>query len=201
MLVPVALLLMSVDSRAQKTSVSDQVKPDQQSELQLLGALLEEVRRLRLALTENGLLQHRSNLLLARVREQESVVQEISSQLRTLNEEVRLLSDSGRYDEQIDEIKDLEAQMNETLEPADHLDLSHEVGRMKRRLERQKKNDAEELERKRELKPGMEQQLQVAQQTLNDLNQQLEVLQREMDQRLAAALESRPRAETANRNH
>src|SRR5262252_146365 len=67
-LLPAVLFLISVDCRAQTAPLSNQAKPDQQSESQLLAALLEEVRRLRLALTENGLLQHRSNLLLARVR-------------------------------------------------------------------------------------------------------------------------------------
>jgi hypothetical protein len=100
--------------------------PERPDEAKLLTILIDEVHQLRLALEQNNLIQHHSNVLLARVRHQEDVIHETGTELRTLKQGIVDLADTSRYDEQLDDLKDMETRINQTTDPEIRLDLVHE---------------------------------------------------------------------------
>ena len=157
-------------------------------ESKLLTILIDEVHQLRLALEQNNLLQHHSNVLLARVRRQEDVTHEAATELRTLKQAIVDLADTSRYDEPLDDLKDMEMRINRATDPEIRLDLVNEYEGMKRRLDREKQSDKEQLERKRELKPKLEDKLREEQDVLNDLNSQLDAFVRDIELQMKTAM-------------
>jgi len=146
------------------------------------------VHLLRLALEQNNLLQHHSNVLLARVRRQEDVTHEAATELRTLKLAIVDLADTSRYDEPLDDLKDMETRINRATDPEIRLDLVNEYEGMKRRLDREKQSDKEQLERNRELKPKLEDKLRLEQDVLNDLNSQLDAFERDIEVQMKTAM-------------
>jgi hypothetical protein len=160
-------------------------RPD---DAKLLTTLIDEVRQLRLAFEQNNLIQHHSNVLLARVRRQEDVIHETANELRLLKQALIDLAEASRYDEQLDDLKDMETRINQTTDPEIRLDLVHEYEGMKRRLDREKQSDKEQLERKRELKPKVEDKLREERDVLNDLNGQLDAFERDIELQMRTAM-------------
>ena len=111
----------SLISKAQTSTQPAGTPRDRQEETQLLGVLIDEVRKLRLTLEQNSALQHRSSLLLARIRHQEDLVHETRSDLRALDNDLVELADGARYDDETDELQDVESQINETSDPSTRL--------------------------------------------------------------------------------
>ncbi len=118
-----------------QTQTSLLERPD---EAKLLTILINEVHQLRLALEQNNLQQHHSNVLLARVRRQEDVIHEAATELRSLKQEIVDLADTSRYDEPLDDLKDVETRINRATDPEIRLDLVNDYEGMKRRLDREK---------------------------------------------------------------
>jgi len=168
-----------------QTQTSLQEKSD---ESKFLTILINEVHLLRLALEQNNLLQHHSNVLLARVRRQEDVTHEAATELRTLKLAIVDLADTSRYDEPLDDLKDMETRISRATDPEIRLDLVNEYEGMKRRLDREKQSDKEQLERNRELKPKLEDKLRLEQDVLNDLNSQLDAFERDIEVQMKTAM-------------
>lgn len=168
-----------------QTQTSPRERPD---ESKLLTILINEVHQLRLALEQNNLLQHHSNVLLAHVRRQEDVIHETVTELRTLEKAMVDLAEPSRYDEQLDDLKDIETRINRTTDPEIRLDLVQDYEGMKRRLDRAKQADKEQLERKRELKPKLMDKLREERDVLNDMNAQLDAFERDIELHMKTAM-------------
>ena len=168
-----------------QTQTSPRERPD---ESKLLTILINEVHQLRLALEQNNLLQHHSNVLLAHVRRQEDVIQETVTELRTLEKAMVDLAEPSRYDEQLDDLKDIETRINRTTDPEIRLDLVQDYEGMKRRLDRAKQADKEQLERERELKPKLMDRLREQRDVLNDMNAQLDAFERDIELHMKTAM-------------
>ena len=168
-----------------QTQTSPRERPD---ESKLLTILINEVHQLRLALEQNNLLQHHSNVLLAHVRRQEDVIHETVTELRTLEKAMVDLAEPSRYDEQLDDLKDIETRINRATDPEIRLDLVQEYEGMKRRLDREKQSDKEQLERKRELKPKLMDKLREERDVLNDMNAQLDAFERDIELHMKTAM-------------
>jgi small-conductance mechanosensitive channel len=180
--VVVLLLLSAQPAFAQRDGPAGApASSNPQTELQLLRELIDEVRKLRSALLVNSVLQHRSSLLLERARRQSDLIVRLEGELQDLRQDMRELSDKGRYDEQLANLKEVETELSQAGDPTERADLTLEYGRISRSLERQKKADQEELDRKRERAPKLEARLLMEQATLNDLDSQLEALERDAD--------------------
>jgi tetratricopeptide (TPR) repeat protein len=180
--VAVLLLLSAQLAFAQKDgSAVPPASSNSQTELQLLRELIDEVRKLRVALQVSSLLQHRSSLLLERARRQTDLIVRLEREFQELRQDMRELSDKGRYDEQLEDLKHVETELSQAIDPTERADLTLEYGRISRSLERQKKADQEELDRKRERAPKLEARLLMEQATLNDLDSQLEAFERDID--------------------
>lgn len=139
------------------------------------------MRKLRSALLVSSLLQHRSILLLERARRQADLIVRLERELQELRQDMRELSDKGRYDEQLQNLKEVERELSQAGDPTERADLTLEYGRLGRSLERQKKADQEELDRERERAPKVEARLLMEQVMLNDLDSQLEALEGNTD--------------------
>src|SRR5258706_7403857 len=168
-----------------QTQTSPRERPD---ESKLLTILINEVHQLRLALEQNNLLQHHSNILLARVRRQEDVIHETVTELRTLEKAMVDLAEPSRYDEQLDDLKDIETRINRTTDPGIRLDLVQDHEGMKRRLDRAKQTDKEQLERERELKPKLMDKLREERDVLNEMNAQLDAFERDIELHMKTAM-------------
>jgi hypothetical protein len=168
-----------------QTQTSPRERPD---ESKLLTILINEVHQLRLALEQNNLLQHHSSVLLAHVRRQEDVIRETVTELRTLEKALVDLAEPSRYDEQLDDLKDIETRINRTTDPEIRLDLVQDYEGMKRRLDRAKQADKEQLERERELKPKLTDKLREERDVLNDMNAQLDAFERDLELHMKTAM-------------
>lgn len=178
-----ALLVLSFaqHSLAQNGTPSEASNPNKQTESQWLKAILDEVRQLRTTLQQTSLLQYRSALILDRVRRQEERAKTAEGELRELRASMRELTDPARYDELTDDISEVELQITEAVDLVERGLLGREDTRLKNKLERQKKTDADELKGKRQHEPKLEEQLRTEQAALMDLDYQLEALLREME--------------------
>src|SRR6266404_1621504 len=168
-----------------QTQTSPRERPD---ESKLLTILINEVHQLRLALEQNNLLQHHSSVLLAHVRHQEDVIRETVTELRALEKALVDLAEPSRYDEQLDDLKDIETRINRTTDPEIRLDLVQDYEGMKRRLDRAKQADKEQLERERELKPKLTDKLREERDVLNEMNAQLDAFERDIELHMKTAM-------------
>ena len=166
-----------------------------QTELQLLRAVLDEMRQLRGELKISNLFQQRSRLLLERRRRQEDLITRLERELQELRQDMRELADAGRYDEQSEDLKELEAELGQAIDPAHRADLAMEYSRVNRSLERHKKTDREELDRKREHQPKLEERLRLEKATLLDLDSQLEAFERDIEIQTVEALKNLARSQ------
>jgi len=185
-----SLLLLSASfvSDAQTPAQSGTSPRDGKEESQLLSILIDEVHNLRLTLEQNSLLQHRSNLLLARIRRQEDLIRETKVEIRTLDNDMVDLADGSRYDDENDDLQDIETQINETTDLPTRLELVHEYAGIKRRLDRQKQSDKEQLERKRDLKPKLEDKVREEETVLMDLDSQLDAFELDIQLQMKTAM-------------
>lgn len=186
----VSLLFFSASliSKAQTSTQPAGTPRERQEETQLLGVLIDEVRKLRFTLEQNSVLQHRSNLLLARIRRQEDLIHETTSEIRSLDKDMAELADGSRYDDETGDLQDVETQINETTDPSSRVELVHEYNGIKRRLERKEQSDKEELERERELKPKLEEKLREQQGVLIGMNSELASFEQDIELQMRTAM-------------
>ena len=153
----------------------------------LLNELLNEVRALRLALQQSTLQQHRSAFIIERIRREQDLVDALELDRNDLSDQIGDLSADGRYDEEVDAIKEYESQIAEEGDSREKAELVKEQARLKRSLERRKKTDGEQLDRLRERVRELDTKLQTERSTIAFLRSQLENLEREMERPLQNA--------------
>ena len=153
----------------------------------LLRELLNEVRELRLALQLSALQQHRSAFIMERIRREQDLIDVLEMDRNDLSDQIGDLLAEGRYDEEVDAMKDYEAQITETSDAREKAELVQEQARLKRSLERRKKTDGEQIDRLRERVRELEAKLQTQRSAIAFLRSQLETLEREMERQLEDA--------------
>ena len=183
--------LMVLGSGGQLSAQSEQpvnVPPaNNEIMIKLLKDLLNEMRQLRFALQQNALQQHRSALTLERIRREQDVIDMLEMDRSDLSDQVGDLSAEGRYDEDLDAIRQYDGEIAEASDPREKAELAQEQSRVKRSLERKKKTDGEQLERLRERIKELDTKLQTSRSTIAFLRSQLDVLEREMERQVENA--------------
>jgi hypothetical protein len=187
-LVSLLFLSASLIGHAQTSTQPGSMPRERQEETRLLGVLIDEVHQLRLTLEQSSVSQHRSNLLLARIRRQEDLIHEIRVEIRILDKDMADLADGSRYDDEADDLQDVEARINETTDPSSRIELVHEYNGIKRRLDRKKQADKEDLARKGELKPKLEEKLREQQGVLIGMNSELAAFEQDIELQMKTAM-------------
>jgi hypothetical protein len=138
-------------------------------------ALLNEVRQLRLAIQRSNLSAYKSQITIERIRSQQQSVDRLADRLRDARNQL-----AGIKMPQADfqsELKRIEARLNQEGDVEKRKILEEEQERFKNRLAML----AQEEARIRENESQLAAQLQIEQGRLTDLNDQLDVLQRELE--------------------
>jgi chromosome segregation ATPase len=182
LLVYLALLWPAHLAHAQQSAAPAPLAAEAHLDAQLLRALLEEVRQLRLAVQKGSLSQHRSQLLLERIARQQDRVEGLNAEIEQVREQLQVLSQPGRYDE---ELKGMEEAISRARNPQERARLEEAYDALKRSLEEQRQADQKELERQRERERALAARLQTEQARLAELQEQLEAIEREMDKQVA----------------
>jgi hypothetical protein len=164
---------------------AEPVPTNTQPEVQLLRALLVEMRQLRLELQRNMLNQHRSNLMLERIKREQDYIDALEKRLEGVREQIRDLTSAGRYDDELEDIKETEIAIEETTDRLERADLIQDQARCKRLLERRKKVDSVSLEQQRGREREIQEKLETEKSSLLALQYQLDAMEREIAQQLA----------------
>ncbi len=160
----------SVSGQTGKTT-----EPSRDDSGQLLRALLDEVRELRVALQRANVASYRLQVTLERLRLQQSRVEVASRALEGVRSRLSDLKASRpQLDEQIKSVEDL---MNTTADPNRRSQLEQQLREMKTHQSLRVRQ--EEQSRARESELVLEFQLEQAK--LNDLNNQLDDLVRQLE--------------------
>ena len=154
---------------------SQSAAPEQSGEPQTMQALLSEVRQLRLVLQRLSLSGFRAQIMVERLRMQQSLVNQLTSQLDNIRES---FPDSKTRQQWIGErIKDLEKGLNQESDPARRGQLEREYKEAKFEAERITQWDQQQRERETQVVARM----QIEQAKLSELNDRLEALERELE--------------------
>ena len=154
------------------------------AEAQLLKALLDEVRQLRLAVQHNSLSQHRSQILLERIGRQQDRLENLSADLEQLRTQMQELANPDRYEA---ELREMEEAIKATTDPQTRAALIQAYEGLKRSLAQQRQADQQELQRQQERERKLDGQLRMEQARLAELQEQLEAVERELDRQVADA--------------
>jgi chromosome segregation ATPase len=147
----------------------------QSDQMQMLQALLDEVRQLRLALQRNNLTAYRAQILLERLRAQQERVDRLTRELEALRNE---LVESKTHQAQMTEmLKGIENRLNQETDQARRNELEMEQRLIKTQLEQQAQRD----ERQREREAQLMAQLQIEQAKLEEINSRLDALENELE--------------------
>jgi hypothetical protein len=185
------LFLVSAQSTPAQSGATVEPSAKEPNEARVLRVLLDEMRQLRLTLETFNLRQLRSTIVQERVRRQEGRIETLNSDLEKSRKQIRDLTTRGGYDDELEELKEVETAIKETNDECARAQLTQDYARLKHALERRKKADSEALERLRLLEPQLNTQLQTELDRLAELDSQLEGLERELDQQIAEAERAR----------
>lgn len=146
------------------------VDPVQSNYDKTLQQLLAEVRELRLAVQKATIGHTRFQMLIERMRLQQSNIDAISRQLDNIrSQSADMRNAKPQMEQQIKEVEDL---LERTTDPNGRLDMEAQIKSMKAKLAR----FAPEEERLRSREATLENELQNSQAKLNELNSQLDAL-------------------------
>ena len=141
---------------------------------QTLKQLLTEVRELRLALQRAAFSNTRFQMLIERLRIEQSHVDSLRRDLENVRNQLSELKAVKPRLEQ--EIKDAETRLDQVTDPSAHAEFESRIKMMKENLAR----TAPEEERLRNREAALESEFQSSQARLNELNSQLDALMTEM---------------------
>jgi chromosome segregation ATPase len=141
---------------------------------QTLQQLLTEVRELRLAVQRATVSNTRFQMLIERVRVQQSHVDALSRQLENVHSQVAEMKAAKPQMEQ--QLKDAEDLLDRTPDPSAHADVESRIKSGKASLSRLTQED----ERLRNREVVLDTEVQAAQAKLNELNGQLDSLMSEL---------------------
>jgi chromosome segregation ATPase len=151
-------------------------EPSREDEKQVLKALLDEIRQLRMALQRSNTLNHRLQITVERLRLQQGRVDSVARSLENARSRITdLRSARPQMEEQI---KYAEEALTPALEQNRRNEIEREVKEMKARLA----SWSREEEQLREREAALTSELQGEQNKLNELNSQLENMVRTLDE-------------------
>jgi len=150
-------------------------------EAQLLRTLIDEVRQLRVASQRNSLNLHRAQTLTDRMARQQTRVESLAEEIEQLKTQVQQSLDTSRDE---DEMKELEAAINDTADTQQRAVLIQSYNGMKRAIERQREYARQEAERSRSRQQQLEIALRAEQSKLAELQDQFDALEREFEKQL-----------------
>ncbi len=141
---------------------------------QTLKQLLTEVRELRMALQRAAFSNTRFQMLIERLRIEQSHVDSLRRELENVRNQLSELKTVKPRVEQ--EIKDAETRLDQITDPSAHADFESRIKTMKDNLARV----VPEEERLRNREAALDSEFQSSQAKLNELNNQLDALMNEM---------------------
>ncbi len=171
-------LLAGTQALAQAPAATPAAPVASSPEAQLLRALLDEVRQMRLALQRASINTHRAQRLTERLARQQNRVDSLAEEVEQLKTLIQQTQDTAREE---DELKELEATINETPDPQARAQLAQSYTILKRSLARQKEYARQEADRHRERQQQLEATLRQEQSRLAELQDQLDAIERELD--------------------
>jgi chromosome segregation ATPase len=178
-----AVLFFIAPARAQTGKPTE---PAQPGDGQLLRALLDEVRQLRIAIERSNLGAYRVQIAIERMRLQQGRVDSVARDL----ENVRLQLSNMRMSRAQTEarLKDMEDKMNDETETARKAQLDRQYKEAKQNMDAQAKWEEQTRERETQLSI----RLQEEQGKLSEVNNRLDTLERQLEQE---QYEDKPRKE------
>lgn len=179
---------LSQPALAQTQPVAPQPQVASAPDVQLLRAILEELRLQRAVLQRTYVNAHRAQMLTERLARQQARVDSLGEEIAQLKSLIEQ-SQNASHDE--DELKDLLATINETPDPQQRAALVQSYNSLKRAFERQRESARQEAERSRERQQQLETALRAEQAKLAELQDQLEALDREFDKQLGETRKAR----------
>jgi chromosome segregation ATPase len=182
------LLSLPCAALAQQTAAGAPPATEARAEAQLLKALLDEVRALRLAVQSSSLSQHRAQILIERIGRQQDRIEGLSADLEQLRAEMQELANTNRYDE---ELREMEEAINATTDPQARAAQIQAYESLKRSLVRQRQADQQELQRQQERERALDVKLRMEQARLAEMQEQLEAVERELDRQVAETRQRR----------
>ncbi len=169
-----ALTLCYGSVRTTQAQTNPPAEPSQSNYDKTLQQLVKEVRELRLVVQRATFSQSRIQMLIERLRLQQSTIDGVNRQMDLIRAQLRDLRDAKPQMEQ--QIKDAEELLERTTEPNGRLEMESQIKSMKARLARLA--PAEDSLRNRET--ALESELQNLHAKLNELNSQLDLVFNEM---------------------
>lgn len=183
------LLFAAPHALAQQASNNPPAQASSAQDGQSMRALLEEVRQLRLVLQRNSVNAYRAQTLMERLARQQRRVDDLTAELDQIKAQLQQAQELNREE---DELKDLEATINETADPQARAQLLQAYASLKRSLARQREYARQEAERCRERQQQLEMSLSAEQGRLAEIQEQLNAVDREMDKQIAEMRKGRP---------
>lgn len=173
----VICLAASSTALAQSGNSANAVQADDK---QLTQALLDEVKLLRQALQRMSLSSFRAQVLTERLRVQQDQVSQLSREVEGL----RAMLADGRSGQPwlAERAKEIESQLGRETDPARRQQLEQQSKQLQLEAERQSQRVAQQREREMQLTA----KLQTEQAKLNELNERLDTLERELEALSAA---------------
>lgn len=150
-------------------------------EAQLLRALLDEVRQLRISLQRTNINTYRAQSLTGQLARQQNRVETLTEEIVQLKTQILQSQDTSRDE---GELKELEITINETSDSATRAQLLQSYAGFKRSLARQREQAQQEAERQRTRQQQLEATLQQERARLLELQEQLEALDREFEKQI-----------------
>lgn len=170
-------LTVSPTALAQSSTSANSIPADDK---QLTQALLNEIKLLRQTLQRVSLSSFRAQVLTERLRVQQDQVTQLSREVEGLRAGLA----DGRFGQPwlAERAKEIENQLGRETDPARRQQLEREGRGLQVEAERQ----ARRLEQQRERETQLTIRLQTEQAKLNDLNERLDALERELEESAAA---------------
>ena len=161
--------------RSPRTRATTSGAPAAADDAQLLQALLREVTQLRLELRQAIANTYRAQVALERMRQQQDRINRLTTLLEAIRDQANTLRSS--QSQIADHLKAIETQLGQEADPINRANLERQAKDFRDLLQRQ--SQMEQQQREREAQMTM--QLQAEQAKLNELNDRLDLLDREMD--------------------
>jgi predicted nucleic acid-binding Zn-ribbon protein len=178
-----AVLFFIAPARAQTGKPTEPTPP---GDGQLLRALLDEVRQLRLAIERSNLSTFRVQIAIERMRFQQGRVDSVARDLENLRLQLSSMKVSRAQSES--RLKDLEDQMTDETETTRKAQLERQYKEAKRNMDVQVKWEEQTRERETQLSV----RLQEEQGKLSEINNRIDTLERQLEQE---QYEDKPRKE------
>jgi uncharacterized protein YhaN len=166
-------LVLTNSMSAQTTTARNEMPPS--DDKQVLQTILAEVRQLRSAVDKAQVNTSRLQIAVERMRRQQEQVDRLATQLQQIQDETQMLQSSKP--EMEEQLKEMEAQLQQAPNEELRLEMQATCKEFKKSLEQQAQRETQ----LGELQTKITAQLQAERSRLEEMNNQLDSLQREME--------------------